>query len=312
MRAVGFYEFGGPDKLQIIERPQPVPVIGQVLVRVTAATVNPTDVMMLRGLQAGFMTGLVPPYVAGMEFAGLVEQCADVDEVLRPGQRVMGAVDPRRPLGGAHSQLLAVSVRSVVPIHSSIDMAEAATLPMNGLTALLCLQALNIQPGGSVLVTGGSGCVGAYVVQLANHFGLTVYADAKDEDVRLLERLGARHVVPRGDRMLEAIRSLKPHGVDGLVDAALLGNQAAALVRDGGTSVSLRRSHAITDNRLNCKTIFVGNELERTADLNSLAELHRSGVLTARVALRLPMEDAARAFDMVERGGLRGRVLLQF
>jgi NADPH:quinone reductase-like Zn-dependent oxidoreductase len=312
MRAVGFYEFGGPDKLQIIERSQPVPVIGQVLVRVTAATVNPTDVMMLRGLQAAYMTGLVPPYVAGMEFAGLVEQCADVDEVLRPGQRVMGAVDPRRPLGGAHAQLLAVSARSVVPIDSSVDMAEAATLPMNGLTALLCLRVLNVQPGGSVLVTGGSGCVGAYVIQLASHFGLTVYADAKDEDLLLLERLGARHVFPRGDHMLEAVRSLKPHGVDGLVDAALIGNQAAALVRDGGTAVSLRGSHAIKDSRLNCQSVFVGNELERTADLNSLAGLQQSGVLTARVALRLPMEDAARAFDMVERGGLRGRVVMQF
>jgi NADPH:quinone reductase-like Zn-dependent oxidoreductase len=191
-------------------------------------------------------------------------------------------------------------------------MAEAATLPMNGLTAMLCLQALNLQPGGSVLVTGGSGCVGAYVIQLANHFGLTVFADAKGEDVPLLERLGARYVVPRGDHMLQAVRSIRPQGVDGLVDAALLGNQVASLVRDGGTAVSVRRSHAIADSRLNCHTIFVGKELERTADMKALADFHRMGVLTARVAHRLPFEDAARAFDMVERGGLRGRVVMQF
>jgi NADPH:quinone reductase-like Zn-dependent oxidoreductase len=312
MLAVAFDTFGPPNVLRTLEFPIPVPAKGEVLVRVAAATVNPTDVLMRSGRQAALMVELRPPYIAGMEFSGHVAQTGAGSDALRPGARVMGVVNPRRPGGGAHAQYLCVSESSLVPIDDSADLVEAATLPMNGLTALMCLEALGLTRNQTVLVTGGAGAVGGYVIQLARRAGLTVLADAKNDDAALLSELGAQHIVPRGPAMAQAVKSLYPEGLDGLVDAALVGASAAALIRDGGVAVSLRSSHTIQDGRLRCSFVSVVGGFSRTADLSLLATLHHEGVITARIARRLPMTEAALAHELVERGHLRGRVVLLF
>ncbi len=104
MQVIGFMEFGGPQVLRLMDLPQPTPATGEVVVRVAASTVNPTDLMMRAGLQAALMTGLVPPYIAGMEFSGHIHNVGDGVSGLTVGQPVMGVVNPRRPAGGAHAQ----------------------------------------------------------------------------------------------------------------------------------------------------------------------------------------------------------------
>jgi NADPH:quinone reductase-like Zn-dependent oxidoreductase len=110
--------------------------------------------------------------------------------------------------------------------------------------------------------------------------------------------------------MEAAVRSACPGGVDGLIDAALIGNRAAALVRDGGATVSLRRSHPITDPRLHHHYLQVFDQATNTAALTWLADRLRDGVLTPRIALRLHFSAAAEAHRRVEQGGHQGRVML--
>jgi NADPH:quinone reductase-like Zn-dependent oxidoreductase len=110
--------------------------------------------------------------------------------------------------------------------------------------------------------------------------------------------------------MAEAVRRIFPDGVDGLVDAALVSNIAAAAVRDGGGAVTLRRSSPITDPRLRAHTVHVFDQDTNAAAHAWLADLARDGKLTPRIAMRLPMAQAAEAHRIVERGGLRGRVVL--
>jgi NADPH:quinone reductase-like Zn-dependent oxidoreductase len=103
----------------------------------------------------------------------------------------MAAVSPRRPEGGAQIELLVVPQASVVPIPEGATLAQAATLPMNGLTAKLGLELLGLGADQTLGVTGGAGLLGSYVVALAKELGVRVIADAKPEDETLVRQLAS-------------------------------------------------------------------------------------------------------------------------
>ena len=310
MRAVVFDQFGPPHVLRIAEVPLPKASPGTVVVRVAGATVNATDLMMRSGQQSNRMTELKPPFIGGQEFSGYVHELGEPSDRLRVGQHVMGIVNPRRPQGGAHAEYVCVPEASVVPVADESDLVEMATVPMNGLTALVVMRTLDLPAGATLLVTGGAGAVGGYAIQMAREAGLSVIADAKEEDRDLLIRLGAARVVPRGEGMGQAIRTTHPNGVDGMLDAALIGDAAAALVRDGGIVAYVRSTQVFDTRRLRVKYVGV---LEHVSDTNALAWLSekvRSKMLTPRVSHRIPLADAVAAHQLVEKGGLRGRVVL--
>ena len=310
MLAITFSEFGEPRVLRISELPQPAPQAGEVVVRVTASPINPTDLMMRSGAQASMMAHLTPPYIAGMEFSGYVHSLGDGLSTLKVGQRVMGVINPRTPAGGSNAQLIRVSAASVASLDGAQDLREAATVPMNGLTGLATLAALSLRSGDSLLVTGGAGVLASYTIQLAKAQGLIVIADARESEKDRLLSMGVDMVVPRGDGMEDAVRARFPNGVDGLADTALLGNKAAALVRDGGSAAAVRKTHSITDPRLRNCVISVINEMTNTAGLRVLAALLQAGKLTTRGGQRIPMRDAEQAHRIAEQGSLPGRVIL--
>lgn len=311
MRALVFSRFGGPEVLSIMELAKPAPTEDEVVVRVAAATVNPTDLLMRSGQQAAMMLGLTPPYIAGMEFSGTVDAVGSGVATLILGQRVMGVVNPRTPGGGAHAEYVRVPASSVAPLETSIEFAHAATVPMNGLTCLAALHALDLNPGQTLLVTGGAGVLASFAIQLAKARGLTVVADSSETDKEHLHSLHVDETVPRGAAMDAAVRSRFPAGVDGLLDTALLGGRAGALVRDGGTTVSLRKSHLITDPRLRNSYVSVIEQMHNNAALRHLGTLLSSGALATRVACRMPLSKGEEANRLAEQAGLRGRVVLE-
>jgi len=105
MRAVTFSRFGGPEVLQVKDLPEREPGEGQVRIRVRAATVNPTDLGFRSGRQSAQLSGVEPPYIPGMELAGVVDAAGPGSD-WRPGDRVMAIVVPRRPEGGARGRAL--------------------------------------------------------------------------------------------------------------------------------------------------------------------------------------------------------------
>lgn len=310
MRAVTFDRFGGPEVLHLAERPELLPGPGEVLVRIAAATVNPTDLLMRSGRQAALMQDLAPPFVPGMEFSGRIIG----GEALPQGQAVIGVVNPRRPQGGSFAEVIAVPAASVAALGGTVDLAAAATVPMNALTAMLALDMLGLTPGDALLVTGGAGMLGGYAIRLAALAGLQVLANAAPADAALVADLGAAHVLPRDQGLQAALRAICPQGVAGLIDGALMGAPAAACVRDGGGAVSLRASHPIEDARLKVGYVSVLKGMEDNARLRRIAALIETGELPPRVAADgvFPAADAADAHRMAERGGFRGRVLVRF
>lgn len=316
MKAVVFYEFGAPDVLQVGELAEPVAQSGEVAVRISASTVNPTDLMMRSGAQASMMQGLTPPYIPGMEFSGHI--CAlgagVKAEGIGIGQPVVGVVNPRRPRGGSNTEIVVVPVASVTPISHNVDLVGAATIPMNAVTATLALNMIDLKPGQVLLVTGGSGMLGGSVLQLARGRKCTVVATGLSQDANLLTSLGADVIIRRDGDMIAQMKQLFPQGVDALIDGALIGQQLVSVVRNGGAAVSLRKSHPIEDERLKVQYVSVLNGMEDTEIIRSVGRSIDEGRLIPRVADvgPFPMSEAVEAHRVAEKGGLKGRIVLTF
>jgi NADPH:quinone reductase-like Zn-dependent oxidoreductase len=309
MRAVAITARGGLDVLSVIDRPVRDPAPGEVRIAVKAAAVNPTDI----GLRTEGATDLLAPWTPGMDAAGTIESVGEGVERLLVGDEVMAAVSPRRPEGGAQVELLVVSQASVVAIPDGVTLGQAATLPMNGLTAKLGLDLLGLERGQTLAVTGAAGLLGSYVIALAKELGVRVIADAKPEDEALVRSFGADLVVPRGERFVAAVRDAVPDGVDGLYDTALLHESVFGAIRDSGVMVVVRGwKPEQTERGIEVKQVFVGTVLDRSDWLEELRELASDGRLQLRVAGEYPPEQAAEAQRIMEAGGLRGRALIVF
>ena len=311
MRAVVIPKPGDPDVLEVADRPAREPADGEVRIAVKAATVNPTDI----GLRArGGGPDLDPPWVPGMDAAGVIELVGSGVDRLHVGDEVMAAVSPRRPEGGAQQELLVVPAASAVPIPDGASLIEAATLPMNGLTAMSGLDLLGLKEGQTLAVAGGAGLLGSYVIQLAKERGLRVIADAKPEDEDLVRGFGADVVVARSDDFSRAIREEEPAGVEGVYDTALLYRDALGAVRDGGQIVFVRGwdGDEVEHRSIRVHPVMVGQVLERTDWLEELRRLASAGRLKLRVAHEYPPEQAAKAHKVMDAGGLRGRAVIVF
>jgi NADPH:quinone reductase-like Zn-dependent oxidoreductase len=305
-RAVGITEPGGPEVLHVIDRPVREPGEGEVRIAVRAAAVNPTDI----GLRMMGDGRVPPPWTPGMDAAGTVQDVGPGVDRLVVGERVMAAMTPRRPEGGAQASLVVVPAASVVPTPAGASLEQAATLPMNGLTALRGIELLDLSPGQTLLVSGGAGLLASYVIPLAKQRGLGVIADAKPEDEALVRGFGADVVIPRGEQFVSAARE---HAPEALFDTALLGASAFPALRDGGAVAVVRGwDERPTERGIEVRPVWVREVLDRTEWLEELARLAGEGVLRLRVAGEYPPEGAADAHRAMEAGGLRGRALIVF
>ena len=312
MRAVGVTNFGGPEALEVVELPDPAAGPGQVLIRVLAATVNPTDTYTRNGARAAMLQASPPPYVPGMDAAGIVLAIGpDTPTNLRVGDKVMAVVLPSGSHGG-YSEQLALPWQSVVHMPRNANFAEAATLPMNALTARLSLDQLALTAGQTLLVTGAAGCYGGYVVQLAKADGLTVVADASEADRYLVEQLGADVVLGRGDDLSKRVRHMFPDGVDACADGAVMNDAIIAAVRDGGGFASVRTFQSEPVRGITFHTTWVRDYIQAHDKLDRLREQAEAGVLTLRVAAAFPPDQAAEAHRRLETGGTRGRFVIEF
>ena len=309
MRAMGLFDFGGPEVLQLVDVPERHAAAGEVRIRVHASTVNPTDTTLRKGARAELVRRDPPPYVPGMDVAGVIDEIgAGTQTNLAVGDSVMAMVVNRARHGG-YSESIVLTADAVVHIPAGKTLIEAATLPMNGLTARQSLDQLALRPGQTLAVTGAAGCYGGYVVQLAKADGLRVIADAAPADEALVRGLGADIVVPRGDDIAAQIRKAVPGGVDGLADGSFQSGVAAGAVRDGGCFVSVRGwagdERGITFHKTSVR------EYNHRADLlDRLRQQVEAGQMSLRVAATYPAAQAADAHRRLEAKGTRGRLLL--
>ncbi|MEV6958933.1 NADP-dependent oxidoreductase [Streptomyces sp. NPDC051207] len=294
MRAAVVTAFGGPEAVEVVETEVPEPGAGQVRIKVAAAALNPVDAAVRSGVfgGAGERLGL------GWDVAGTVD-AVGAGAVWHVGDEVValshGAVKPL----GAHAEYVVVPADAVAGAPATADAVHAATLPLNALTAAQALDLLGLERGQSLLVTGAAGAVGGFAVQLAVRAGLVVTALAREEDEELVRSLGAARFTSG---------AVEPGGVDGVLDAAVLGEAALGSVRDGGAYVGVIPQAAPSPVRgVRTTAVEVSADGARLAELVRLAD---EGMLTLRVAETYALDDAAKAHARLAEGGVRGRLVL--
>jgi NADPH:quinone reductase-like Zn-dependent oxidoreductase len=303
---------GGPEALEVVDLPEVHAGPGQVRIRIHAAAVNPTDTFVRNGSRAEQQKADPPPYVPGMDAAGIVDEVGDgVSTGVQVGDMVMAMVVPKGS-HGAYREQIVLDARAVVPAPAGTTHVEACTLPMNGLTARQSLDLLGLSAGQTLAVTGAAGAYGGYVVQLAKVEGLTVIADASEADHALVVSLGADIVVRRGDDVARRILEHFPNGVDGLADGAVLNERVIPAVRDGGAFTSVRGFKGESQRGIKFTTTTVRTYDGEFEKLDRLRQLVESGAITLRVADTFPPERAADAHRRLEAGGTRGRLVIEF
>lgn len=312
MKAVGLHTYGGPRVLELVDVPEPHAGPGQVRIRVQAFAVNPADVMFRDGTLADWYAGATPPFIPGMDVAGVVDEVgADAPDAPAVGTPVVAVVDNGAEHGG-YSQLLALPAASVVAAPAGIAPTSAASFLMNALTAHTALHALELPAGAVVLVTGGAGAVGGYAIQLAAMAGLKVVALGSPTDDQLLRSFGAGAVIVRGADAAARVRELVPGGVDGLIDGAALGAEIGPAVRDGGRVAAVRPLEEDLGRGITVTSVNVRDHINDTDTLIVLRDLVEAKKLALRVAHVAPAHQAAAAHELLERGGLRGRIVLEW
>ena len=312
MKAVGFREFGDPEVLEVMNLADVVPGDGEIKVENYASAVNPTDIVSRSGLIKQFLKDFSLPCVPGMDFAGKVIEIGDgVETGIKVGDDVMGMVIPNGT-HGAYSDELVLNQFAVVKMPKDVSYIEASTLPMNGLTARLSLDLLNLNKGQIIAVTGGPGAYGGYAIQLAKADGLIVVADSNEQDIDLLKSLGVDHIVPRGENFIEEIKKIFPDGVDGIADGALLNETAIGAVKDNGSFTSVRNFIGEPQRNINFTATWVSEYNCDFEKLNTLRHQVNDGLITLRVADTVTPENAAEAHRRLDAGGTRGRMVINW
>jgi NADPH:quinone reductase-like Zn-dependent oxidoreductase len=292
MRAVQVTRFGGPEVLVCADVEKPAPISTEVLVRVLAAGVNPVDGKTRRGEGVARWAG-PPPFIPGWDVCGVVEAMGYGVTRFKEGDVVYGM--PRFPrVAGAYAEYVAAPSRQFARIPHGISPIEAAALPLAALTAWQCIgDGAQVRSGQTVLVHGAGGGVGHLAVQIAKALGARVLATGRHDRGAMGSRAAdvALDLVGGADT-LELIDSVRDGGLL-LAVADGAGDEVKAEAKRRG--VRVQEPLVEPDGHA----------------LDEIATLVGSGALNVIVAETFPLERASAAHERLERGGVRGKLVLE-
>ncbi|RLU96836.1 NADPH:quinone reductase [Streptomyces griseocarneus] len=309
MRAVRQEKAGGPEVLQLVETDRPEPGPGEILVRVHAAGVNPTDWKTRE--RGAFYSGEAVPFVLGFDVSGVVEAVGNGVTLHAPGDEVYGM--PRFPHpAGAYADYVTAPARHFAPKPRGLDHVQAAALPLAALTAWQAIvDTADVREGQRVLVHAAAGGVGHLAVQIAKARGAYVIGTASAAKHDFLRGLGADELIDYreqdfaeavgdvdvvveaigGDYPSRSLRTLRPGGI--LVSLLLLDDEA----REEARELGVRATRMMVEPDL--------------GGLRALTELVESGRLRTEIAAVLPLADAAKAHELGETGRTSGKIVLK-
>jgi NADPH:quinone reductase-like Zn-dependent oxidoreductase len=298
VRAIVMNSFSGIDGLELAEAPDPTPGAGEEIVTVRAASLGPWDLEAAGGAFTAVGGSGDLPQVAGWDFAG---ETAD-------GRRVLGFV-PQPWIGvGALAERIAVPSAILATLPDSFGFDVGSAIPVCALTAKLLVDAAAVGDDDLVLITGAAGMVGGFALQLARGRGARVVAAVRDADADEARNLGAEVAVDTDYQLEAEVRGRWEDGVDACIDTVGLGADALVCVRDGGRFVTSVPT-AVPDGHREIAPETVQVQPDAAA-AEELAGRAAAGELTVRVADVMPFERFREAFERLQRGGLRGKLVL--
>ncbi|MGW7577697.1 NADP-dependent oxidoreductase [Streptomyces sp. NPDC054765] len=311
MRAVAVSAFG--EKPQLMDLPQPEPGPGEVLVRLSAAGLNPIDWKIADGM-FGDAVPAAFPLVLGSDGAGEVLAIGSGVRRFTVGDAVFGQFQRPEQGGGSYAELAVTDESRLAHAARSVTYATSAALPTAGMTAYNLVEETRVTEGTRVLIVGATGGVGTFITQLAAGRGAEVIATARPAKAELMRTLGAAETVdhtagPLADQVLAA----HPDGVDVLIDMTGGPREFAELtrtVRDGGTAVSLIGSadaDELTEHNLRGFN-FVNRPSPQLLEI--LAGQVDAGRLTVLVGREVSLEEAPEALEASRTGRAQGKTVL--
>ncbi|WP_446034148.1 NADP-dependent oxidoreductase [Streptomyces olivaceus] len=307
MRAVSQDVLGGPEVLKEVRVERPVPRPNEVLVRVRAAGVNPTD--WKHRADGGFLGE--PPFALGWDVSGTVESVGIGVAAFRPGDEVFGMLS--YPFGhGSHAEYVTAPARTFTHLPAGTDHVRAGALPLVSLTAWQALvERADLQPGQRVLIHAAAGGVGHVAVQIAKARGAHVIGTASAGKHAFLRSLGADEAVDyRETDFTEAVRD-----VDVVLDT--IGGDTSLrslrVLRPGGVVVSIlpvgSDEFFEEAGRLGVRAVRMLVDADR-ADMREIARLVEAGKLEPTIAKTFPLAEAAGAHALGETGRTTGKIVL--
>ena len=304
MKAILLSAYGGPEKLELREAPEPKPGAGQIKVKVASASLNPIDWKLRSGAVKNRMP-LELPAILGRDAAGEVTEVGSGVTGFKVGDRVMGFVN------AAYAEFVVAPVESWAPLHDGLTTDEAGAVPLVVLTGDQLAQGalsgdVSSAGGKTVLVTGAIGGVGRTAVWVAKSHGARVLAGVRTKQAKEAETIGADGVVLLDDP--KSLEKLEP--LDAIADT-VGGDTLAKLlpkVKPGGTVASVVGEPAgAKEKGLKAVAVFAHPDAKRLEQLGDDVA-HRK--LTIPIAKRFPLAEAAAAHTLAEKGGI-GKVLLK-
>ena len=280
--------------------PEPAPGDGEVLVRVRASSANPVD----NAIAAGMLSGMLEhefPVTLGRDYAGVVEQVGGGVSRYAAGEEVYGFIPHANPTvrDGSWAELIVVSAdHAIGRAPSGVDVETAGAAPLAGITAMTCIDALELSRGDRLLVVGATGGVGSLAVQLAAKAGATVIAPGLPEDESYLRDLGVAEVVDRDGDL--------PTGVDAVLDlVSYTPDLIDAAVTPGGRAASPNSAAGDGPGRTNAMAVPSRENLERVAGLLE------DGTLTIPIQDRYDLDRAGEALQALGASHTQGKLAIR-
>lgn len=300
MKACGVSGPGADVVLLDLPEP-PAPEAGQLLLEVDAAGVGPWDQLLT---DASWDVGLRTPAALGVEGAGRVVAVGPGVEGFSLGDRVLAHEAPLPGGSGFWAERALITAASAAPCPTELDAAQAAALPVAGLTAYQALEELALTSGQRLLITNGGGATGALALQIAAARGIEVTVTASAAAGERLSALGASEVV---DYRKPGWRGQVPHGFDGVLIAVEgTSQEAMSVLRDGGRLISLTSDAPAGERGIVSRDIYVRPD---AAQLAHLAESAVAGRLQQNLEV-LPSSEGPAAFARVSAGQAGGRKIV--
>jgi NADPH:quinone reductase-like Zn-dependent oxidoreductase len=310
MRAVTQQRFGGTGELALATVPRPAPLPTEVLVRVTAAGVNPVDWKTREGHGMAGVLGQ-PPFVLGWDVAGVVEEVGFGVTTLAVGDRVFGMPwFPRQ--AGAYAEYVTAPARQLVKTPEALTDVQAAAVPLAALTAWQALvDTAGVGAGDRVLITAGAGGVGHLAIQFAKHLGAHVTATASEHNHAWLRSLGADEVVDYHDP--DYLTTIKD--IDAVIELTGADQvRIASTLRPGGIIVAIPSGKSEELTAAAAAGGFLASAFLVEPDgaaLATIAALLADGTVSVEVARTFPLAEVAEAHALGETNRTRGKIVIE-